>query len=350
MRVLFLISGKNVPSSRFRVLNYLPFLNQAGISCTVLASYPEKYEHIPWLGYRLSYLLKRITRYLHYLYACLRPFDLIFIEREIFDIPAYDMELLFLNRPAKCVLDIDDAIFLRYPEKFQVLAEKVDLLIAGNQNLCAVARKYNDRVRLLPTSVITGKYPLKDYSQPPTTKPVIGWTGLDTNISNLKLVVPALNLLAKKYEFTLCIISTTPDPIAELELEGVEVRHLVWSPETEYQDLSAFDIGIMPLADDEWSRYKCGLKLLQYMALGIPAVASPVGVNAEIIDQGENGFCADSSDAWYTSLEQLLTSPELRKQIGFSSRNTVEEEFDTEHNSQRLIQFLEETLENPTTD
>lgn len=75
MRVLFLISGKNVPSSRFRVLNYLPFLQQAGISCTVLASYPEKYEHIPWLGYRLSYLLKRITRYLHYLYACLRPFD-----------------------------------------------------------------------------------------------------------------------------------------------------------------------------------------------------------------------------------------------------------------------------------
>ena len=345
MRVLFLISGKNVPSSRFRVLNYLPFLKQAGISCTVLASYPEKYEHIPWLGYRLSYLLKRITRYLHYLYACLRPFDLIFIEREIFDIPAYDMELLFLNRPAKCVLDIDDAIFLRYPEKFQVLAEKVDLLIAGNQNLCAVARKYNDRVRLLPTSVITGKYPLKDFSQPPTTKPVIGWTGLDTNIPNLKLVVPALNRLAEKYEFTLCIISATPDPIAELELNEVEVRHLIWSPETEYEDLSAFDIGIMPLEDDEWSRYKCGLKLLQYMALGIPAVASPVGVNAEIIDQGENGFCADSSEAWYTSLEQLLTSPELRKQIGLRGRKTVEEEFDVERNSQRLIQFLEQTVD-----
>lgn len=347
MRVLFLISGKNVPSSRFRVLNYLPFLKQAGISCTVLASYPEKYEHIPWLGYRLSYLLKRITRYLHYLYACLRPFDLIFIEREIFDIPAYDMELRFLNRPAKCVLDIDDAIFLRYPEKFQTLAAKVDLLIAGNQNLVDEARKYNDRVRLLPTSVITSRYPLKDYSQPLSGKPVIGWTGLDTNIPNLKLVVPALNRLAEKYEFTLCIISATPDPIAELELEGVEFRHLVWSPETEYQDLSAFDIGIMPLEDDEWSRYKCGLKLLQYMALGIPAVASPVGVNAEIIDQGENGFCADSSEAWYTSLEQLLTSPELRKQIGLSGRKTVEEEFDAEGNSQRLIQFLEETVDNP---
>lgn len=343
MRVLFLISGKNVPSSRFRVLNYLPFLKQAGISCTVLASYPEKYAHIPWLGYRLSYLLKRITRYLHYLYACLRPFDLIFIEREIFDIPAYDMELRFLNRPAKCVLDIDDAIFLRYPEKFQVLAERVDLLIAGNQNLCAVARKYNDRVRLLPTSVITGKYPLKDFSQPPTTKPVIGWTGLDTNIPNLKLVVPALNRLAEKYEFTLCIISATSEPIAELELKGVEVRHLAWSPETEYQDLSAFDIGIMPLEDDEWSRYKCGLKLLQYMALGIPAVASPVGVNAEIIEQGVNGFCADNTEAWYTSLEQLLTSPELRKQIGLRGRKTVEEDFDVERNSQRLIQFLEET-------
>ncbi|QDV20131.1 Glycosyl transferases group 1 [Gimesia panareensis] len=347
MRVLFLISGKNVPSSRFRVLNYLPWLQQAGISCTVLASYPEKYEHIPWLGYRLSYLLKRITRYVHYLYACLSPFDLIFIEREIFDIPAYDMELLFLNRPAKSVLDIDDAIFLRYPEKFQTLAAKVDLLIAGNQNLVDEARKYNDQVRLLPTSVITSKYPLKDYSQPPPGKPVIGWTGLDTNIPNLQLVVPALNRLAEKFEFTLCIISATPEPIAELALDGMEVRHVVWQPETEYQDLSAFDIGIMPLADDEWSRFKCGLKLLQYMALGIPAVASPVGVNAEIIEQGVNGFCAESTEGWYASLEQLLTAPELRKQIGLSGRKTVEEQFDVERNSQRLKQFLEETLDQP---
>ncbi|QDT93121.1 glycosyltransferase family 4 protein [Gimesia algae] len=344
MRVLFLISGKNVPSSRFRVLNYLPFLRQAGIECTVLASYPEKYEHIRWLGYRLSYLLKRNTRYLHYFYARLKRFDIVFIERELFDHKSFNLELLFMGLPGKTVLDIDDGIFLKYPEKFRVLAAKADLLIVGNQNLFEEAQKHNDWVRLLPTSVIASKYPVKDYSQLPPAKPVIGWTGLDTNIPNLKLVVPALQRLAEQFEFVLCIISATPDPIAALVLDGIEVRHVVWRPETEYQDLSAFDIGIMPLEDDAWSRFKCGLKLLQYMALGIPAVASPVGVNADIIDQCQNGFSASTEEEWYESLRQLLDSPELRKSVGLRGRNTVEEQFDIEPNSRVLKQYLEETL------
>ncbi|WP_417388708.1 glycosyltransferase family 4 protein [Gimesia sp.] len=345
MRVLFLISGKNVPSSRFRVLNYLPFLRQAGIECTVLASYPEKYEHIRWLGYRLSYLLKRFTRYLHYFYARLKRFDIVFIERELFDHKIYNLELLFMGLANKTVLDIDDGIFLRYPEKFRVLAEKVDMLIVGNQNLFDEAKKFSNQVRLLPTSVIASKYPVKDYSQPPSEKPVIGWTGLDTNIPNLKLVVPALQRLAEQFEFVLCIISATPDPIAELALDGNDVRHVVWRPETEYQDLSAFDIGIMPLEDDEWSRFKCGLKLLQYMALGIPAVASPVGVNADMIDQGVNGFCAKTEEEWYESLRLLLDSPEQRKLLGLRGRKTVEEQFDVEKNSLVLKQYLEGTLD-----
>tara|TARA_R100001143_G_scaffold59911_1_gene58919 strand:- start:258 stop:578 length:321 start_codon:yes stop_codon:yes gene_type:complete len=100
----------------------------------------------------------------------------------------------------------------------------------------------------------------------------------------------------------------------------------------------------MPLEDDEWSGFKCGLKLLQYTALGIPAVASPVGVNADIIEQGVNGFYATTTEAWHESLEQLLTSPELRKSVGLRGRKTVEEQFDVEKNSLVLKQYLEETL------
>ena len=102
----------------------------------------------------------------------------------------------------------------------------------------------------------------------------------------------------------------------------------------------------MPLEDDEWSRFKCGLKLLQYMALGIPAVASPVGVNADIIEQGQNGFCASTEEEWYESLEQLLTSHELRKSIGLRGRKTVAEQFDVGKNSLTLKQYLEVTLDN----
>ncbi|WP_339727638.1 glycosyltransferase family 4 protein [uncultured Gimesia sp.] len=345
MRVLFLISGKKVPSSRFRVLNYLPYLRKAGIECTVLASYPEKYHHIGWLGYRLSYLLKRITRYLHFFYACMKRFDIVFIERELFDHKSYNLELLFMGRPGKTVLDIDDAIFLRYPEKFRVLAEKADLLIVGNQNLVEESRKHNKQVRLLPTSVIASNYPVKDYSLPPSDKPIIGWTGLDTNIPNLNLIVNALNRLAETHEFVLCTISATPAPIQNLPLTNIEIRHIVWNQETEYQDLAAFDIGIMPLKDDEWSRFKCGLKLLQYMALGIPAVASPVGVNADIIEQGQNGFCACNEEEWYESLRQLLISHKLRKTLGLQGRKTVEASFDVAANSLVLKQYLEQSVD-----
>ena len=345
MRILFLISGNNVPSSRFRILNYLPYLRKSGIEYTVLASYPEKYDHIRWLGYRLSFLLKYLIRYLHFLYASLKRFDIVFIERELFDHKNCHLELLFTGRFSKTVLDIDDAIFLRYPEKFRVLAEKVNLLIVGNQNLFEEARKHNDKAQLLPTSVITSKYPVKDYSVPQSDKPIIGWTGLDINIPNLNLITNALKRLAEKHKFLLCIISETPDPILNLSLTNVDVRHIAWNQETEYQDLAAFDIGIMPLEDDEWSRFKCGLKLLQYMALGIPAVASPVGVNAEIIEQEQNGFLASTEEEWYEILQNLLITPELRESVGLRGRKTVEEKFDVAKNSLLMKQYLEQVID-----
>ena len=115
-----------------------------------------------------------------------------------------------------------------------------------------------------------------------------------------------------------------------------------WSAATEVEDLKRFDIGVMPLPDDEWSRGKCGLKGLQYMALAIPTVMSPVGVNSKIITDGKNGLLASSEDEWVDKLAQLVDSEDLRRRLGQAGRETVEEGYSVESQKQRYLQYLQE--------
>ena len=141
----------------------------------------------------------------------------------------------------------------------------------------------------------------------------------------------ALRRLARQHAFTLRIIATDSAPLATLDLVGVRVEFVPWQGPQAVQELLQFDVGIMPLpADQEWTRYKCGLKLLQYMAVGIPAVASPVGVNADIVQHGCNGFLAAADQEWSQALEQLLVDPNLRRRIGAEGRRTVQESYSVE--------------------
>ena len=168
--------------------------------------------------------------------------------------------------------------------------------------------------------------------------------GTTVNLSFLKTVAPALKRLAQLCSFELRLIAGECHPLKEIDLSGVNVRFLPWNPHTEVAEMAHFDVGIMPLRDDEWSRYKCGLKLLQYMALGIPGVASPVGVNAEIIQPGINGFLAADDDAWVSGLHALLADAPRREQMGAAARRTVEEKYSLDVNVPRLAAALEETL------
>jgi glycosyltransferase involved in cell wall biosynthesis len=133
-----------------------------------------------------------------------------------------------------------------------------------------------------------------------------------------------------------------------LGLEGVNVRFVPWRERTEFKDLLAFDVGIMPLEDTAWSRYKCGLKILQYMAIGIPAVASPVGVNSDIIRTGENGFLPESSSDWVQILQHLTSHQELRLRIGAAGRRTVEQSYSVESQLPRLVEVLAEAVSRTT--
>jgi glycosyltransferase involved in cell wall biosynthesis len=248
------------------------------------------------------------------------------------------------------VFDFDDAIWLpnassansrlawlKNARKTSRIIEASDLVFAGNDYLADYARQFNSAVEVVPTTIDTQQYVPRpererDYGL------TIGWSGSMTTMEHFKPFVPVLkrlkDRLGDRVRFELIGDPTYREP--ELGIVGRE-----WSAATEVEDLARFDIGVMPLPDDEWSRGKCGLKGLQYMALEIPTVMSPVGVNSKIITDGENGLLASSEDEWVDKLTQLVESAELRRDLGREARKTVEERYSVRSQRDRYVSFLQ---------
>lgn len=343
MRILFLSSGNRAPATRFRIEPVARYLAKLGHQCTVRGSFPQKYDYFPWLGFRPSQMLKRLVRRLHLVEAVLRKFDVLYVEREIFDSPSWAAESRFRRWVPCFVLDLDDAVFLRYPDKFDKLVQMSDLLVAGNSLLRERFAAVHDRIFVMPTCIDLDEY------MPPSTRhsvgpPVIGWVGTTGNLQYIQEVASALRRLAKRCSFELRLIAGERTPLKEIDLSGVSVRFVPWNAGTAVADISEFDVGIMPLPDDEWCRYKCGLKLLQYMALGIPGVASPVGVNAEIIEHGVNGLVATDTESWESGLFALVNDGALRRRMGDAGRQTVVERYSLDVNVPKLAAALEAML------
>ena len=193
--------------------------------------------------------------------------------------------------------------------------------MAGNEFLADYARANTENVTIIPTTIDTDKYEFIERTDNPEIV-TIGWSGSFSTIQHLDTIRNVLQELAKTEKFRLRVIGTP-----EYQLPGVDVEAIQWRSETELDDLRHIDIGLMPLPDDNWSKGKCGLKALQYMALGVPSICSPVGVNSTIIRDGENGFLAESKAEWVEKIKQLIHSPELRRKLGRAGRETVEREY-----------------------
>lgn len=350
MKFLFLTSGAHVPSTRFRMLPLATRLREQGHTCHVSHSFPEKYDHFPKIGFRPSQWLKRLLRRRDVLRARWGGYDAVILERELFDNASYDVEAALRRVARTLVLDIDDGVFLKFPEKFRQLLDMADLVVAGNRLLAEWASAVNRNVVIIPTCIDTSDYqprpvtPPSDSARATGGRPVIGWMGTSGNIAYLREIAGPLRSLAARHDFEFQVIAGDRGVLDELPLEGVNVRFRPWKPESESTDILEFDIGVMPLSDDPWSRYKCGLKLLQYMAIGIPGVASPVGVNADIISQGIDGFLASTASEWETALAELLASPQRRQQMGTAARQTVLGRYSLEVNLPRWLEAVGQTV------
>jgi glycosyltransferase involved in cell wall biosynthesis len=349
VRLAFLTSGRLVPSSRFRVLQFIPHLQRLGHECLVLPSRPDKYASVPLLGFRLSALVKRWYRRGDLNLLKHWSADVVVLERELFSDSSCDVEQSLRRIARRLVLDVDDGLFVLNPRKFDVLCGMSDHLIAGNELLAARMRPINSRVTVIPTCVDVPNYRPGGTGRTNSnavagSRPrILGWTGTAANIDYLEILREPLKQLSREFPIELRVIAELDRELKRLRLDrdGIPTRFVRWSPQTEIADLGAFDIGLMPMLDTEWTRYKCGLKILQYMAAAIPAVASPVGVNATIIQHEVNGWLAASADEWHDILRKLLTDPASGARASLAAHRTVDEQYSVHAQIPRLVACLE---------
>jgi glycosyltransferase involved in cell wall biosynthesis len=258
--------------------------------------------------------------------------DVIFIHREAALIGPAFFERLLARRRVPVIYDFDDAIWVRYASpansyfsylkffgKTATLCRLSDHVTVGNKYLADYARRYNRNVTIVPTTIDTEQYTVRPSQSNGDGVPTIGWTGSYSTVQHLDTLRGALTRLAREQKFRLQVIGTR-----QYTLDGVETVVKPWRAATEVVDLHDIDIGVMPLPDDNWSQGKCGCKMLQYMGIGVPVVASPVGVNSEILQHGQNGLVARTEDEWVSMLALLLKDAGLRRTLGEAGRRTLE--------------------------
>jgi glycosyltransferase involved in cell wall biosynthesis len=215
------------------------------------------------------------------------------------------------------------------------------MVFAGNEYLANFARQFNSNVVIIPTTIDTREYaPVAKAASPEIT---IGWSGSITTIKHFEFALPVLRRLREKYgeKLRFKVIGDSNYKNEELGIRGIG-----WNKNDELKELSEFDIGIMPLPDDEWAKGKCGLKGLQYMALEIPTIMSPVGVNSEIIKDGVNGFLASDVDEWMEKMSRLIDNSDLRASIGKQARQTVIDHYSVDSQKDRYLQCFRELTKN----
>ncbi len=343
---------KRSPSQRYRFEQYLPFLETEGFNFTYSYLLNQKndttfYSKGKFLA-KIFILTKSIFIRLN---DCLgfKNYDIIFIQREATFLGTSFFEKQAYLSGAKVIFDFDDSIWLadtspgnkkwewiKNPKKFFKTVSYAHTVIAGNNYLAQKALPINKNVVIIPTTIDTNVH----IPKPELRNNIfltIGWSGSISTVKHFELLVPVLIKLKKRYneKIKIKIIGDKHYKHPLLETEA-----LAWDETTEVNELNSFDIGIMPLLDDEWANGKCGLKGLSYMACGVATVMSEVGVNKNIISHGKNGFLANNDYEWYNFLCELIENKNLRLKIGENGRETVVREYSVEENKKHYLHVL----------
>lgn len=338
-------------SSRLRTFQYIPALEAAGFQIDLAPFFDDDYLVDLYSGRRKT--VRTLGYYSNRVSQCLaaRQADVIWIEKEALPWVPWAMERALIPRRVPYVVDFDDAIFHRYdqhpsPIARRLLGQKIDRLMrasacvtAGNAYLAARAEKAGaPRIETLPTVVDLGRYEIAR-SPTPDGALRVGWIGTPKTWE--ELARPIMSVLAptlKEAGATFCAVG------ADLNASRVNGLEIVpWSEATEVAAIQRMDIGVMPLPDSPWTRGKCGYKLIQYMACGLPVIASPVGVNVEIVEHGVSGFLAATKEDWEKAVNKLLGDPDLRRQMGNAGRKKVERQYSLQKSATRLVELLKET-------
>jgi glycosyltransferase involved in cell wall biosynthesis len=335
MKILYFTKYSRLgASSRMRSFQYFPYLEQQGMKIVVKPFFDDDYLQALYAGKKSTTLV--LIAYWKRFVALFTVFayDRIIIEKELFPyFPAF-FEWLFIRLGVRYIVDYDDAIFHNYDQHPNslirtILKNKIDrvmrysrVVVVGNEYLEDRAKKAGAKnVQIIPTVVDLERYPIKEHK---THQPVIvGWIGTQSTFEkHFAGIKEIIQKILQQYPVEFYVIGVTRD----LGL-GDRVKYFSWSEDTETEAILDFDIGIMPLQNSLFEKGKCAYKLVQYMACGLPVIASPVGMNKEIVQENLNGYWADNEDEWITSVGKYVNDVNLRRKHGLAGRDVVKNKF-----------------------
>lgn len=346
-------------SCRYRVYQFLPYLEREGYRCEVAPfCSPDLFAtlHQPGnfalkLSQALNFAAKRLIRL-----NSISRFDIIVIHREAFPFFAPVVENWVMRRHPRVIFSFDDAIYAghervvgfshprlyrwKHGRGYDEVIRRSTCVIAGNRILAEYARRLNPRISVVPTVVACRKFRFhmpRENPQPIT----VGWVGSRSTAPYLTLVEPALLRLEQEfpgrvkfrfvgapgYRPSLASYSSVPFSLAR-----------------EVDELRSFDIGIMPLPDTEWTRGKCAFKAIQYMAIGVPVVAAPIGMTTDLIQHNVNGLLATSEEEWFRELSRLISNENLRQRLASAARQTIEDSYSLERWGPCMAEILDDVM------
>lgn len=353
MKIIFFVPYPSEgASNRFRVQQYLPYLNDRGIKYSLRPFVSSAFFRVLYspgmrpekIGHFIASSVKRLGDLVSSL-----SYDIAFVHREIFPIGGPFFENLLHRSGVPIIFDFDDAIFiadtsegnnfmerLKRPDKVAKIISMASHVIAANRYLADFALKHSPKVSIIPTPIDTDKYK-PAARRGPADQVVIGWMGSHTTAKYLKGLENVFLKIKARYDF------------AQIRFVGgvckfekfSDFSFRPWSLEGEVEELQQFDIGIMPMPDNVWTRGKCGFKAIQYMAVGAAAVCSPVGVNTDIVADGENGLLAQDEAEWVGKLSMLIEDRALRMKMGMKGRDTAEKRYSLKAHAPAFLDVIE---------
>jgi glycosyltransferase involved in cell wall biosynthesis len=348
----YLLDGDSNASSYHRALQYFPLLRKHGIEPHAMRPVPRAlYDLLVEQGSRgmwtkaAFYSAFALCRALDVSRA--HTADVVVIQRDLFPFGPPVFERMLRRRNAQLVYDTDDATYLRPDftpdtpfqrlrrfDKVAGVVRRARWVSVATEPIAAWAREYNPRVSVVPMAVDPRVYDKVALSRTSHSPPVLGWAGTAGGLRYLDALAPVLQQVARRHQFRFEVVT---GGYRDVRLVGVPHEALPWRG---IEDLARFDIGLLPLDDSDFERAKFPFKLLQYWAVGLPVVASRVGMLAQAIRHDENGLLAGTAEEWWAALSRLLRDANLRRRLGQAGRETLASQYTLDRIGPLLVDGL----------